>query len=62
MAKALSFADVMIVMPMDFLRLPLIALVGYLFYQESIDIWLLVGALVMLLGNMLTLKESSRSA
>ncbi len=62
MAKALSFADVMIVMPMDFLRLPLIALVGYLLYQESIDIWLLVGALVMLIGNMLTLKESSRSA
>jgi drug/metabolite transporter (DMT)-like permease len=62
MAKALSYSDAMVVMPMDFLRLPLIALVGYLFYQEHVDLWLVVGALVMLLGNMLTLKESSRSA
>ena len=62
LAKALSYSDAMVVMPMDFLRLPLIALIGYLFYQEQIDLWLVVGALVMLLGNMLTLKESSRSA
>lgn len=57
MAKALSLADAMIVMPMDFLRLPLIAVVGYFLYQETIDIFLLFGAAVMLLGNMLSLKE-----
>lgn len=62
MAKALSLSDAMVVMPMDFLRLPLIALIGYLFYQEQIDFWLVVGAAVMLLGNMLTLKGSSRPA
>jgi drug/metabolite transporter (DMT)-like permease len=59
MAKALSMADAMIVMPMDFLRLPLIAVVGYFLYQESIDIFLLCGAAVMLLGNMLSLGEKS---
>jgi len=57
MAKALSLADAMIVMPMDFLRLPLIAVVGYFLYQESIDMFLLFGAAVMLFGNMLSLKE-----
>ena len=57
MAKALSLADAMIVMPMDFLRLPLIAFVGYFLYQESVDVFLLLGAAVMLLGNMLALKE-----
>lgn len=57
MAKALSLADAMIVMPMDFLRLPLIALVGFFLYQESIDAFLLLGAAIMLLGNMLSLKE-----
>lgn len=57
MAKALSLADAMIVMPMDFLRLPLIAVAGYFFYQESIDIFLLLGAAIMLMGNMLSLKE-----
>lgn len=62
MAKALSYSDAMVVMPMDFLRLPLIALVGYLFYQEQIDLWLFVGAFMMLLGNMLSLKESAKAA
>ncbi|MGK0247721.1 MAG: drug/metabolite transporter (DMT)-like permease [Oleispira sp.] len=57
MAKALSLADAMIVMPMDFLRLPLIAVAGYVLYQESIDMFLLLGAVIMLLGNMLSLKE-----
>jgi len=57
MAKALSLADAMIVMPMDFLRLPLIALAGYFLYQESIDVFLMLGAGIMLLGNMLALRE-----
>jgi len=57
MAKALSLADAMIVMPMDFLRLPLIAVAGYVLYQESIDVFLLLGAGIMLLGNMLALRE-----
>ncbi len=59
MAKALSYGDAMVVMPMDFLRLPLIALLGMVLYDEGIDIWLLVGAAIMLFGNMLTLKEKS---
>lgn len=57
MAKALSYGDAMVVMPMDFLRLPLIAVLGVILYDEGIDIWLLVGAGIMLFGNMLTLKE-----
>lgn len=56
-AKALSYSDAMLVMPMDFLRLPLIAVIGFLFYGEVVDIWLLIGAGVMLFGNVMTLKE-----
>ncbi len=56
MAKALSFGDAMVVMPMDFLRLPLIATVGAVFYGEAIDLWLLLGAFIMLFGNSLTFK------
>src|SRR5210317_1568380 len=37
MARALSLADAIVVVPMDFLRLPLIAAVGFLFYGESVD-------------------------
>ena len=62
LAKALSYSEAMVVMPMDFLRLPLIALLGYFLYQEAIDAWLVVGVLMMLVGNVLTLKEASKSA
>ena len=60
MAKALSYADAMVVMPMDFLRLPLIALLGGVLYGESVDLWLLIGALVMLFGNSLTWERRRR--
>jgi drug/metabolite transporter (DMT)-like permease len=60
MAKALSYADAMVVMPMDFLRLPLIALLGVVLYGESVDLWLLIGALVMLFGNSLTWQRRAR--
>ncbi len=57
MAKALSYADATVVMPMDFLRLPFIALVGLFLYGEGVDWWLLLGAGVMLIGNRLALTE-----
>lgn len=56
MSKALSHADAMVVVPMDFLRLPLIMLIGLYFYNESIEGLLLLGASIMLLGNYLNIK------
>lgn len=53
MVRALSLADATVVIPMDFLRLPLIALVGYAFYGEYIDGYLAVGAGFILAGNLL---------
>jgi drug/metabolite transporter (DMT)-like permease len=58
--RALLLADVTVVMPMDFLRLPLIAIVGTLFYQEAFDPLVLLGAGVMLLGNWINLSAESR--
>lgn len=58
--RALVLADVTVVMPMDFLRLPLIAVVGALFYQEAFDPLVLLGAGVMLLGNWINLSAESR--
>lgn len=60
LTRALSLADAMVVIPIDFLRLPLIALVGFLFYGEAIDWWLFVGASVMLAGNLYSLRRESR--
>jgi len=60
MAKALMFADAMVIVPMDFLRLPLIMVVGLVFYSENIEWFVLVGALLMLIGNFVNLKNENK--
>ena len=56
MTRAFRLADAGVVVPLDFLRLPLIAVVGYLFYHEGLDIWVLAGALIMFSGNLVNLR------
>lgn len=60
MTRAFQLADASVVVPLDFLRLPLIAVVGFLFYQEALDMWVLLGALLMLGGNLLNLRAELR--
>ncbi|MCF8075959.1 MAG: DMT family transporter [Desulfotignum sp.] len=61
MAKALSLADAAVVVPMDFLRLPLIALVGYLFYNEALDVFVFTGAVFMLAGNLVSIRAEKQT-
>jgi len=56
MVKAFGQADATVVVPMDFMRLPLIALVGFMVYAEAVDIWLLLGAGLILMGNLINLR------
>ena len=58
LSKAISLAEATIVMPMDFLRLPLTALVGYLLYSEGIDLWSVLGGLLILAANTLNLLKA----
>ena len=51
MVSALACADATVVVPLDFLRLPLVGLLGYFFYGETIDGWLILGAALILGGN-----------
>ncbi len=60
MTRAFKLADATVVVPMDFMRLPLIALVGYLFYSEVIDWPVAVGAAVMLAGNFINIMAEHR--
>ncbi len=62
MARAFALADATVVVPMDFLRLPLIAVVGYLFYREGLDPLLFAGALLMLGGNYVNVRAASKAA
>jgi len=61
-ARALVHADATVVMPMDFLRVPLTALVGYLLYSEQIDAVTALGAVLILFGNLLNLQRGKASA
>ncbi len=45
--RALSLGDASAVAPLDFLRLPFGAIVGFMFFNEVPDIWTAVGALVI---------------
>lgn len=58
MAKAMTYADATVVVPLDFLRVPLAALVGWLVYSEQIDAWTAVGALLILFGNLVNLRNA----
>jgi len=55
--NALSVAPAMVVTPMDFIRLPAIAVVGALFYAEPLNIWVLLGAALIFGGNYLNIMS-----
>jgi drug/metabolite transporter (DMT)-like permease len=57
MARALRHADATTVVPMDFLRVPLMALAGWLVYAERVDVFTVIGTALILLGNLLNLKR-----
>ena len=59
MARAMLYADATIVVPMDFLRVPLTATAGWLIYGERLDVYTIFGAMLILTGNLLNLKPSA---
>lgn len=61
MVRALALADVTVVVPMDFLRLPLIALVGLVFYGERLAWPVLAGAALILIGNFINIRAERRA-
>ena len=57
MTRAMKLADATVVVPIDFIRLPLIAVVGALFYAEPFDPMVIVGATVIFAGTYYSLKR-----
>lgn len=53
MTRAMSYDEVGRVIVVDFLRLPLIAVVGVLLYSEPFSIAIILGAGLMLMGNLI---------
>lgn len=61
LARAFQLADATVCIPVDFVRLPLAALVGWLFYSEGLSIWVLAGALLIFGGNYYSVWRETRS-
>ena len=59
---ALSLAPATFVAPIDFLRLPLIAVVAALLFAEPVDPWVLVGGVVIFAGIWLNIRSQIRPA
>ncbi|GAB4386840.1 DMT family transporter [Albidovulum sp.] len=60
LTKALSLAPATVVMPVDFLRLPVIAVIGMAFYGEALDPWVLAGGAIIFLANWLNIRLESQ--
>jgi drug/metabolite transporter (DMT)-like permease len=56
--RAFRLADATVVVPLDFLRLPLIALIGWLVYAEPVNAWVLLGAAIVFVGVWLNVKSA----
>ena len=60
MTRSLRIADASLVVPIDFLRLPLIAVVGMVFYGEPLVLSILLGAAVIFAGTYYSIRRESR--
>ena len=60
MTKALSLAPASVVMPIDFARLPIIALVAMILYNEPLEWAVLAGAVIIFAANYLNIGIETR--
>jgi drug/metabolite transporter (DMT)-like permease len=60
-ANAFHAGDATLVISLDFLRIPAIALVGWLFYAEALDAFVFTGAAVIVIGVVWNLRAEVRA-
>ncbi len=58
--NALILAPAIVVIPLDFMRLPLISVIGFLAYGEAFELPILLGAGVIFIAIMLNLKAEKQ--
>lgn len=61
LTSALKLASILFVSPIDFLRLPLVAIIGVIFYNEAINSWVIIGAIIVFGSNFLNIWIESKS-
>ncbi len=63
LTNAFRYGDAMIVIPMDFLRVPLLALIGWMLYGEHLDAFVFTGAVLIIAGVLWNVRaEAQRDA
>ena len=58
--KALQLAPATVVTPIDFCRLPVIAAIGYVFYNEALDIFIIGGAIIIFIANYINIWSETK--
>jgi drug/metabolite transporter (DMT)-like permease len=62
LSNAFRSGDATLVVPLDFMRIPLIAVVGWALYGERLDIFVLLGALIIVAGVLWNLRSEAARA
>jgi drug/metabolite transporter (DMT)-like permease len=60
LANAFRIGDATLVVPLDFMRIPLIAVVGWWLYREPLDVFVLMGAGIIISGILWNLRNEAR--
>lgn len=59
LSQAMRSGDASVVVPLDFMRIPLIALVGWWLYNETLDIYVFAGAAIIVVGVLWNLRAEA---
>jgi drug/metabolite transporter (DMT)-like permease len=62
LANAFRWGDASVVVPLDFLRIPLIAVVGWCLYGEQLDVFVFIGAALIITGILWNLRSETARA
>jgi drug/metabolite transporter (DMT)-like permease len=62
LANAFRWGDASVVVPLDFLRIPLIAVVGWWLYGEQLDVFVFTGAALIITGIVWNLRSETARA
>lgn len=61
LTNAFRYGDAIVVTPIDFMRVPLIAVIGWLLYGETLEPAILIGAGVVIAGVLINIYAESRA-
>jgi drug/metabolite transporter (DMT)-like permease len=60
MTRSVALADLSVIFPFDFLRLPVTALAAWAIWGETIDVWTVAGAAIIFTGSYWTMRRETR--